>query len=491
MKEKRTILVVVFVVAALATLALVAQVAATPVAAPPPMVFHITYQGRLADASGNAVASQTLNMAFRVYEQSSGGTAIWTQNSAVATDANGLFTTLLSIDPPLKQGGVEAINNLWLGVQVGADPEMTPRQRLTGAPYAFTLIPGAAVSGTVSSGDQPGAMLVVNNMGTGGGLLARSEKGVGGLFTSGEGHALVVGGNMLLEGPNLRQIAMHRWYDVNQAGIRFPVSGQPMGIIYDGMSIWVTQATSNTVSRYLVADFTLRGTYSVGHFPIGMAFDGMRMWVACRDDNTVYALRMSDGATLFTRNVGTNPNGLCFDGRYIWVANEGSDNVHRIEAATGTVTGPYPVGDSPRLIAFDGRKIWVTNSGSNTVSVLNPANGSLVATYPVGTAPIGIAFDGAAMWIANSGSNNVTRLRASDGTPLGLPVAVGTEPRGVSFDGSHIWVTNFAADTVTKLRARDGSVVGTYAVGDGPRGIVFDGCNMWVVNSNDANLVQL
>ena len=490
MRKRKAILLAVSVATALVTLMLVASVSARPAAAPPPMVFHVTYQGRLADASGNPVASQTVDMTFSSYEQATGGTAIWTQTREVTTDPDGLFTTILSIDPPLKEGGVEAINNLWLGIQVGSDPEMISRQRFTGAPYAFTLVPGAGISGTVNVGQQPGTVLLINNMGTGSGLVARSEKGAGALFTSGEGHALVVGGSVLLESPNLRQIALRRWYSVNEADIRFPVGQQPKGMLFDGMSMWVTESVSNTVSRRRVADGAWLGTYPVGNYPMGMAFDGARLWVACRNDNTIRALRMTDGQPLFTRTVGTHPNGICFDGRHIWVTNEGSNSVTKIRAADGTIVGTYPVGNSPRLVIFDGESIWVTNHGDGTVMALDPATGSQIGTYTVGMNPVGIAFDGATVWVANSGSDTVTRLRASDGGLLGT-YNVGAGPRGLAFDGAHIWVTNFDDDTVTKLRARDGLEVDTYAVGDGPRGIAFDGCSMWVVNANDANLVQM
>ncbi len=490
MKARKALLIAVMVATALTLLAIVSGAKEMPAAAPPPMVFHLTYQGRLADAMGIPIANSTLNAVFRIYEQATGGTPIWTQGRSITTDAQGLFTTLLSVDPPLKEGGVRAINDLWLGIQVESDPEMIPRQRLTGAPYAFTLIPGAAISGTVGAGDVPPAMVSINNMGTGAGLLVRSEKGIGAMITSAEGHALAVGGAVLMEGANLRRIALQRWYEVNEAGIRFPVGGEPKGAVFDGMSIWVTNSVSNTVTRRLVADGSVMGTYGVGQYPIGMAFDGARLWVACRGDNSVHVLRMSDGQALFTVAVGTNPNGIAFDGRHVWVVNEGSNNVTKIRAANGAVMGTYPCGSSPRLVAFDGSRIWVTNEASGTVTLIDPNTGAIDATYAVGTAPIGIIFDGACMWVANSGSNDVTRLRASDGAIVGT-YAVGEGPRGLAFDGGHIWITNFAGDSVTKLRARDGSLVGAYPVGDGPRGITFDGCNMWVVNGNEASLVQL
>jgi YVTN family beta-propeller protein len=488
--SSRKILLTAAVASMLIGLAAVATASPYHSASPPSMSFHLTYQGRLADASGNPVANQTLNAIFRIYEQASGGAAIWTQPRTISTDASGLFHTVLSIDPPLREGGVEAINNLWLGIQVASDPEMVPRQQLTGAPYAFTLVPGAGITGTVAHTQSPYAMLVVNNMGTGAGFVSRSEKGVGAAFTSEENHAVVIGGSALVESPNLRQIALNRWYDVNEAGIRYNVGSDPKGAVFDGMSLWVTESISNTVSRWRVADGAFLGRYPVGQYPVGAAFDGARLWVACRGDNTVHVLRMSDGTPIRTVAVGHQPNDIAFDGEHLWVTNDGNNTVSKVRAATYAVIGDYSVGQSPRIVIFDGLHVWVSNFGDNTVTVLNPENGATVATHAVGQQPVGLSYDGACVWVANSGSNTVSRLRASDGALLGT-YAVGMGPRGLAFDGGHIWATNFEEDTVTKLRARDGEVVGTYPVGDGPRGVAFDGCNIWVVNGNEASLNEL
>lgn len=483
-----------------ALLLLAGSVGANPPApgvAPPPMIFHVNYQGVLTDADGTPVSDGTYELTFRLYEQQSGGTPIWSQTRTVHT-TDGLFNTILSVDPPL---GVKAINNIWLGVQVTGDPdEMTPRQRLTGAPYAFTLIPGAGISGTVHISDSPSAMLNVVNMGTGRGLAVRTEglgagvygeskQGYGGYFTSQESHALVVDGPILFQA-NLKRVAMHRWYEVNEAGITFQVGHAPKGILFDGGFLWVTNTDDNTVTKRRANDGSYVGTYPVGAAPIGMTYDGARLWVANSGEDTVTRLMASDPAISTTIEVGAQPNGLCFDGRYVWVVNRGINNVVRLMAANPVHVEVFYVGQSPRLCAFDGRNVWVTNHDSNDVTVLKASDGSLVRTVAVGNHPVGLVFDGANMWVANSGSNNVSKVRVSDGAVLGT-FPVGAGPRGLTFDGAHIWVTNQADSTVTKLRARDGSLVGTYGVGAGPRGITFDGANIWVVNGNADSIAEM
>jgi YVTN family beta-propeller protein len=460
--------------------------------------YPLTYQGRLTDNAGHPIANQTVSITFRLYQQQTGGTPLWAQTKSVATDADGLFTAVLEVDPPL---GVSDLSSLWMGITVASDSEMMPRQRVGGAPFAFTLVPGNGVTGSVDLGTWPSAIFAVTNSGSGHGLVARTEgqgvgvfgssqQGIGGYFTSQEGHALAVDGPVLSE-TNLRRVALHRWYGVNEAGITFSTLGsQPKGILYDGGSLWITNSMSNTVTRRRSTDGDLMGVYPVGTYPIGMAYDGARLWVANRGSNNVTRLLAATPTVSTTIAVGTNPNGLCFDGRYVWVVNEGSDNVTRLRADTGAATGTFSVGQSPRLCAFDGNNIWVTNYDSNTVSVLRPSDGSLVRTVNVGTNPVGVLFDGANIWVSNSFSNNVTKIRASDGTVLDT-FAVGQGPRSSTFDGFYIWVTNEVDSTVTKLRARDGALIGTYPVGGGPRGITFDGSDIWIVNGDADSITKL
>jgi hypothetical protein len=118
----------------------------------------ISYQGRLTD-SADELLSGTYTMTFRLYNVSSGGTALATDtHTVVVTD--GLFNTGIDFDTSDFDG-----RELWLGVAVGTDSEMTPRQELRPVPYALSLVPGARIDGSVS-----GPVLKINNTGTGAGV---------------------------------------------------------------------------------------------------------------------------------------------------------------------------------------------------------------------------------------------------------------------------------------------------------------------------------
>jgi len=100
----------------------------------------INYQGRLADSSGSPL-SGTYTMTFRLYEAATGGTALATDIQDVVV-TGGLFNTELYFDQSYFDGRA-----LWLGVKVGSDSEMTPRQEFGPVPYALSLVPGTKIIG--------------------------------------------------------------------------------------------------------------------------------------------------------------------------------------------------------------------------------------------------------------------------------------------------------------------------------------------------------
>jgi hypothetical protein len=91
-------------------------------------------QGRLLDANGAPVGG-TVAITLTIYDAASGGNTLWSEPQMVTLDG-GYFSIKLgeSVSLPAKiWDGTER----YLGVQVGSDPEMTPRQSLDSVPYAF------------------------------------------------------------------------------------------------------------------------------------------------------------------------------------------------------------------------------------------------------------------------------------------------------------------------------------------------------------------
>jgi hypothetical protein len=123
-------------------------------------------QGRLLSSSGVPV-NTTVTMTLRLYSAASGGT-LYCEDSHPVAVTDGLYTTTMNCLRQDFDG-----KDLYLGVTVGTDPEMTPRQKLLPVPYAVTFLPGAFVKDETGSGPIlalvgknsgiPGAFYVMNN----------------------------------------------------------------------------------------------------------------------------------------------------------------------------------------------------------------------------------------------------------------------------------------------------------------------------------------
>jgi hypothetical protein len=123
----------------------------------------INYQGRLTDSASNPLDG-TYTMTFKLYENASGGSALATDTHPVSV-TEGLFSTNIAFGSWWYFDG----RALWLGIQVGTDPEMTPRQELRPVPYALSLRPGAWIVGNTSDP----ALLIGNTVvNEGGGVYA-------------------------------------------------------------------------------------------------------------------------------------------------------------------------------------------------------------------------------------------------------------------------------------------------------------------------------
>jgi hypothetical protein len=106
---------------------------------------YIPVQGRLTDASGNPI-NATLTITFRLYAVSSGGTELCRDVNSVVVN-NGLFNSEIYGNCAGEMTGQQ----LYLALQIGSDPEMTPRQPIYAVPYAWSLKPGAVISGSTGS----------------------------------------------------------------------------------------------------------------------------------------------------------------------------------------------------------------------------------------------------------------------------------------------------------------------------------------------------
>lgn len=93
----------------------------------------MAYHGILRDGAGNYLTG-TYSMTFRIYDTAADGNVLWSETQPAVAVSSGRFNVQLGSVTSLA---LNFTSDYWLSVQVGADSEMTPRQRLTSVGYAY------------------------------------------------------------------------------------------------------------------------------------------------------------------------------------------------------------------------------------------------------------------------------------------------------------------------------------------------------------------
>jgi hypothetical protein len=96
---------------------------------------QINYQGTLTDAGGVALDT-TVSMTFTLYADSTGLFPIWMETQPSIEVAAGLFNVRLGSVTPFNHNSFPGYP-LWLKVQVGADPALSPMQKVVSVAYAL------------------------------------------------------------------------------------------------------------------------------------------------------------------------------------------------------------------------------------------------------------------------------------------------------------------------------------------------------------------
>jgi len=102
---------------------------------PEPKPKLIRFMGNLKDADGLPLEG-AYNVTLRLYEHETDETAVWEEVQQVDV-ATGLLDVELGSVTPLD---ILFDRQYWLGIEVEADGEMSPRFRLTSVPYAFSNV---------------------------------------------------------------------------------------------------------------------------------------------------------------------------------------------------------------------------------------------------------------------------------------------------------------------------------------------------------------
>lgn len=112
---------------------------------------ELVYSGYVTDADGAAL-SGAHDVTVSLYTVATDGTAVWTEDQADLDFSDGFFTVALGSDDanPLPAFG----DDLYLGISIDGDTEMTPRNEFFGSVRALSLADTVLGSALTWTGDQ-------------------------------------------------------------------------------------------------------------------------------------------------------------------------------------------------------------------------------------------------------------------------------------------------------------------------------------------------
>ncbi len=110
----------------------------------------VSYQGRLNNSAGQPMADgTTVDLTFSFYGVASGGTAYLAVLQEDVPVKDGIFNVAIGsgVVTPGAEANLAAVfqkhTEVWMGVKVDSDQEMTPRSRISSVPYALSVDLGA------------------------------------------------------------------------------------------------------------------------------------------------------------------------------------------------------------------------------------------------------------------------------------------------------------------------------------------------------------
>jgi hypothetical protein len=294
------------------------------------------YQGVLKTSAGGIVPDGNYPMTFRIYNDPTGGTALWTETQTVAV-ANGIFSVHLGSNTAIA--GVPFNRIHFLGITLGTEPELMPRTMLTPSPYSFMsmdIMDEAVTTTKIHDGAVTGAKIGSNQ-------VVKSLNGI-------KDDVILVAGTNITLTPSGNNIT------INAAG--------------GGGGGTVTQV--NTGAGLTGGPITTTGTISIPN-------DGITS--AMLQSNSVTSAKITDG-TIATADLANNSvtTAKILDGT-IAAADLASNSVTTLKIADNNVTAAKIL-DEPGLVAsqFAGGIELGTTAMSDilTISITTPVAGYII-----------------------------------------------------------------------------------------------------------------
>jgi len=289
----------------------------------------INYQGKIAKLSGEPLDT-TIQMVFSIYADAEGANLLWTETQTLVVVEKGIFNVLLG-NVNLIPYSVFNGATRYLGVKVGADPEITPRKAIITVAYAYrsfeadTANFARVFSGTAENADKVDG-LHASGTPTAGYLypLDVSTKIPNARLYTGSGNGLDAD---LLDGQHASDF-LTTANDYGRSGVATD--------LYEGTSTltskYVNEGQANSITTGMILDNTIVRTDVASNFKAPYSDTADYARVAAPDNDWTFRITDTADTTLVARGQW----GIARYGNFLY-GNADSTHVNLgISSATGT-----------------------------------------------------------------------------------------------------------------------------------------------------------
>lgn len=158
--------------------------------------------------------------------------------------------------------------------------------------------------------------------------------------------------------------------------VPLPAAGLPYDLVVGVGSVWVTDARTTVVTRYLLNDRRLE-QIDVGGPSVGVALADGTVWVARKDAAHLVRLDARTGRVVSEPPLPSPALGLATIGAEVWAGVPDADQVMSFDVDTGEATRSWRVGDFPPIVTGDDQSIYVSSNHTNEIirvpMAVNPA----------------------------------------------------------------------------------------------------------------------
>ncbi len=224
----------------------------------------------------------------------------------------------------------------------------------------------------------------------------------------------------------------------------------PVGLTYDGSSLWVSDSTSKRIYKVRPSDgFVLSAFDAPGEAtadsaadvkgvipvpgsagtPAGLAWQDGALWVACASDGNLYKVNPNLPTTdpghvlAVVESTDFTPFGLAYGGGALWVSDIGRGRIFKVDPWTAAVLGSFAapsvvptgvetkglVAVAPTGLSWANGSLWVT--AGPALARVDPATGAVLdSTMAPGPSSTGLAFDGLYLWVCDPNGGSPGRL---------------------------------------------------------------------------------